>query len=145
MRKIEGGCTFDGCENPYEARGFCHKHYKMFRKYGVPVSPGNRKFSDCKGEKSGKWVAVPSYAGMHHRVRTARGRAADHTCNDCGDPARDWSYDRRDPQQIMGNDRGHVMPYSLDVNHYEALCHGCHKYFDYAFARAERRARNGAL
>ena len=30
-------CSVDGCQNPYEAKGFCQTHYAHWRRYGDPL------------------------------------------------------------------------------------------------------------
>lgn len=31
-------CSVEGCENKHEAKGYCKRHYKAFRKYGNPLA-----------------------------------------------------------------------------------------------------------
>lgn len=71
----------------------------------------------------------PSYRAMHYRVRTARGRAAEHVCS-CGAPAKEWAYDKRDPNERVGDDHGRPVPYSLAIEHYVAKCVACHRRMD---------------
>jgi hypothetical protein len=63
------------------------------------------------------------YAQAHEAVFEARGKASDYPCAKCGGPARDWSYDYQDPEQLV-EDRH---PYSLDVDHYLPMCRLCHR------------------
>lgn len=72
------------------------------------------------------------YSGAHARVRSARGPARDRVCQ-CGAPARHWSYRHDDPEEQVSTDG---LPYSVDPEHYDALCTSCHKRRD--LARASR-------
>lgn len=75
--------------------------------------------------------AAPGYAAAHIRVRTARGPASAQACVDCGEPAADWSYDGKDPNQLVaphGICKG--LAYSTSLDHYEPRCRPCHKRFD---------------
>lgn len=74
---------------------------------------------------------VVDYAGAHERVKALRGPAKRHPCVDCGQPARSWSYDRLDPDQLIGqNAYGRGLAYSLDSSHYHPRCTPCHAAFD---------------
>lgn len=82
-------------------------------------------------------VAVPGSRAAHHRITVTRGRAADHPCTDCGEQARDWSYDWSDPHELTGEDG----PYSLDADRYQPRCRACHKRYDLAHVKAAEGAR----
>jgi hypothetical protein len=75
---------------------------------------------------------VPSYISAHQRVSAQRGKASDHPCVDCGEPAADWSYDHSGVQehQGVGKGRNSKLRYSLDVYAYQPRCHPCHVSFD---------------
>lgn len=36
-------CSVEGCDKPRTARGFCHNHWRLWRKYGDPHKRGNKK------------------------------------------------------------------------------------------------------
>ena len=38
-------CNIDGCENPIDARGWCRKHYKRFKRHGDPLHLERRPYS----------------------------------------------------------------------------------------------------
>lgn len=38
----ERTCTIESCDRTREARGWCHKHYEHWRRYGDPVKPQPR-------------------------------------------------------------------------------------------------------
>jgi hypothetical protein len=40
-------CSIDGCGDPHLARGFCRKHWKLWRRYGDPLHP-HRKGTPLK-------------------------------------------------------------------------------------------------
>ena len=71
-----------------------------------------------------------SFAGVHKRLSRLRGPASRYQCVDCMGRAREWSYDGLDPRQLMGESRGVVMAYSLDLSHYHPRCTSCHRKFD---------------
>jgi len=47
--KINGPCSFEGCEVPYEARKLCHSHYDQFRR-GEELRPLRTYGKYIKGE-----------------------------------------------------------------------------------------------
>lgn len=74
-----------------------------------------------------------TYRGSHDRMRHLSGSAKLHTCMDCGKPAQQWSYNHKDPHELLeyGLSAG-LLPYSLDHTYYEPRCISCHKLFDLA-------------
>jgi len=56
-------------------------------------------------------------SGWHQRVYSARGRASEYSCEDCGDNAIDWS--------IRKGTNG------FDVYDYDPRCRACHAKYDY--------------
>lgn len=80
-----------------------------------------------RGPANPRWTGESvTYSGMHQRVRYIRGRASDHACAECGQPARHWSYDHADPDERM-SDMG---AYSANLDHYIPQCVPCHKRLD---------------
>lgn len=78
-----------------------------------------------------RYTPIVDYFGAHARVRTLRGRAEDHPCVDCGEPAQDWSYDHTDPDERVGTKgTGRGLAYSLNASHYQPWCKPCHGAFD---------------
>lgn len=73
---------------------------------------------------------VITYVGLHARLARVRGKARDHTCVECGAPADDWSYDHRDPDEVVGEHHGCMVAYSLDLARYQPMCRSCHVYRD---------------
>ena len=71
----------------------------------------------------------PGYTASHIRVYKAKGRAADHLCAHCGDPAEQWAYTHSDPHELTSPEG---FPYSPDPEHYMPLCRSCHKRYDLA-------------
>lgn len=57
-----------------------------------------------------------AYVNRHNAVRRARGRAAEHDCVDCDQPAAEWS-------QVHDTDGTHV-------EDYEPRCIPCHSRYD---------------
>lgn len=74
---------------------------------------------------------VVGYRGAHDRVISLRGSAKSHPCVDCGARAQSWSYDRQDPDHLIG-DHGTAtgLAYSLNPSHYHPRCKDCHAAFD---------------
>jgi hypothetical protein len=115
------GCSVADCPNRHKGLGYCKKHYKRFKAHGDPtlLAPYAR------GPRE-----VHSYKTAHERLRYWRGAAKTHACA-CGDPAAQWSYDHNDPNELwdtVPDQRGHLrpVPWSRDMDHYQALCTGCH-------------------
>ncbi|NNG36932.1 hypothetical protein [Nakamurella aerolata] len=71
------------------------------------------------------------YYAAHDRVKRDRGRAAEHLCVDCSQPAQEWSYNHDDPDErisVASSSAG--APYSLSPAHYSPRCIACHRRFD---------------
>lgn len=98
---------------------------------GNVVSCGNRPVHSR--------LDIVEYSTAHDRVRRAKGSATLHACVDCAGPARQWSYDHADPDELFSSKVKGSPAYSLDVEHYVARCVPCHRRFDLARAR-ERHA-----
>ena len=120
--RIRGTCTIAGCTSPHEARGWCEKHWKRWRKHGDPLKVASN--GQVQGEH-------PAYSTVHRRIRRVRGRASAHRCIDCGRAAAEWSYDGTDPDELIGQDSGRTMPYSTDPARYQPRCKSCHWAFDH--------------
>jgi hypothetical protein len=84
-----------------------------------------------------------TYRAAHQRVQRLRGRAAEWPCSSgCGNQAHHWAYDHKDPDEITGwsvGRRAALVTYSVDPDHYVALCRSCHGRLD-ADAAARRAA-----
>ena len=90
---------------------------------GSSISCGDR-FTHARRADSG-------YRAAHDRCRADRGTAASHSCADCGAPARYWSYNHDDPNEMTSNvPRTKGIAYSLSPSHYSPRCVPCHKRFD---------------
>ena len=111
-------CTVDGCETRTNRRDYCPKHLARVRKYGDPhrVDAGHGR---------------PKPASVLRRVERVRGRARDHACVECGNPAARWWFDPSDPvgEVITVEEPDPVRPgltrsvsYSLAVEDYRPLC-----------------------
>ncbi|WNM68813.1 HNH endonuclease [Gordonia phage Soos] len=114
-------CSVDGCAKPRVAQQLCDMHYARLVRHGdvtTVIAVEDRQFNNPRAE-------VVSYGAMHQRLTKDRGPASAHPCFDCGSPARQWSYDHSDPDQLYG-----PWPYSLDPNRYVPRCVSCHKRMD---------------
>lgn len=118
MSSATRSCSVAGCSGKHEARGYCAKHYQQVKRHGAVGA--------------GRWEQKPerTYVTAHYRVRRDRGPAPEQTCA-CGAPAAEWAYDHNDPDELIGEDHGKAVPYSLDVAHYLPMCVPCHRQFDY--------------
>jgi hypothetical protein len=72
------------------------------------------------------------YNTAHQRIYKARGSASSKRCLNCGQQAWHWAYDHEDADELY-SPRG--ASYSLNVNHYIALCISCHKTMDLNYAK----------
>ena len=110
-------CSIEGCEKGFVARGWCQMHYGRWQQHGDPlfVTPTRRR--DDIG-----------YTAAHGRVKQDRGRAAEHSCVQCGEQARDWAYDGKDPDELQGDGRRNA--YSVDPAYYQPFCRSCHMKHD---------------
>jgi hypothetical protein len=121
-----GPCSAEGCKQPEYRHGWCEKHLARVLRHGdadfIPYGERAKRGRDhpqWRGDDVG-------YGGFHRRLRSLRGRAADHPCADCGGQAQHWSYDRSDPRQRETPEG----PYSTDPARYVPRCVPCHKAFD---------------
>lgn len=87
-----------------------------------------------KSRKGEVRVASPKYRAAHMRVDAVRGKASTHKCG-CGKQAQQWAYDHTDDGCLTTshpNYRGELVEvqYSAKIEHYIAMCIGCHTLFD---------------
>lgn len=116
-------CAVDGCGTIIPRGTLCSKHEARVRRHGDPsvvIPIEERKY--VSGPDSPSWSESPSYNAIHLRTRKARGKASDHSCVDCGDKARHWSY--------SGPEYTTLMPYSDNPDHYQPRCVPCHSTHD---------------
>jgi hypothetical protein len=71
---------------------------------------------------------VKTYEQMHSGLHWARGRASEHSCVDCGGPAKDWAFRYTAGDLQIVDDRGRA--YSERFEDYEPMCRSCHRRFD---------------
>ena len=79
------------------------------------------------------------YAWAHKLVQREKGPARDYGCADCDGQATEWSYDGLDSDELVEPEAG--MRYSLNPDHYQPRCHGCHTVFDGHFGEGNGRAK----
>lgn len=71
------------------------------------------------------------YGAAHERVKRDRGPIRSQQCIDCEAPARHWSYNHDDPNELFDTELStNPIAYSLDPKHYSPRCVPCHKRFD---------------
>ena len=124
---IPGGmCAVPDCGKRAHSRGWCPMHYTRWKRHGDPVKR-------LKGDSTG-------YYAVHYRLRK-RGPASDHACVDCGAPAKEWAYDRQDPNELVGIAGGAQVTYSADLDRYQPRCGSCHKRLDQGHRRHDASGR----
>lgn len=113
-------CSAEGCEEEHRTQGFCDMHYRRWKRglrtdsltFLTPPTPMNPN----------------TYAAVHGRLATRRGKASDHSCFWCGDQAQTWAYQHND-RDALYSPGGH--PYSLKLDQcYQPMCRSCHGQFD---------------
>lgn len=83
---------------------------------------------------------TPTYTAAHKRLRRDQGLASRHVCP-CGAQAAEWAYDHADPDELTGPVYAGSKvwaAYSLDPDHYVAMCVLCHRRMDSALVQAAR-------
>jgi hypothetical protein len=85
----------------------------------------------CGDRPTHRRAEAAGYSAAHGRVRRDRGPVQNLACVECGSPARHWSYNHDDPNEMVQHGLS-VRPvaYSLDPQHYSPRCVPCHKLFD---------------
>lgn len=120
-------CSIDGCTNPHDSNGYCSPHAHRARRY---AHPEGRPTKPPAGDRARWRKDEVGYMGAHNRTRRLKGNAKCQSCTHCGNPAHDWAYDHEDPNELHDDIGGYVVPYSVDPDHYIALCKSCHTTFD---------------
>lgn len=106
-------------------------HYTRFIRHGDPL---------YRVKDADRRTRVPGYSTIHNRVRLEKGQAFHYLCVDCGEQAKDWSYDKQDPEELYDRDG---TPYSGKIEHYVARCRACHTRFDRETSVPELRRASG--
>lgn len=87
--------------------------------------------STCGHRPTHHRTDTAGYTAAHQRVRQDRGLVQLHDCVNCGRPARHWSYDHDDPDELYADVRSaNLAAYSLKPEHYSPRCVPCHKRYD---------------
>jgi hypothetical protein len=120
-------CSIEECEGIAEKRGWCVRHYMLWWRYGDPTLAPRHGYRYPVGPAHPMWRGDDvGWSGVHNRLRSLFGKAAEHRCTDCHGPAAEWSYDNSDPDERPS---AHG-PYSLDLSRYTPRCVTCHRRFD---------------
>lgn len=120
-----GMCHVADCDRPSSGRraNICEVHYYRLRRTGTTdLRPSKRKHP-------------PTYRNAHRWVQLDRGKAADHACIDCDEPAAHWSFDHRrvpESEWLWCYDNG-KRPYSGDAQDYDPRCARCASRYDRAY------------
>lgn len=116
-------CTFPECGRKHRRLGLCDAHSQQLRKRGFLLPIGLKP----RSPKQAKEDSCNSYGATHGRLRRWLGPASNYLCVVCGIQAKDWAYDKSDPNPLTWITRhGKVALYSADLSRYESLCRGCH-------------------
>lgn len=120
-----GACNLPDCDRPKESNGMCELHARRTRTNGDPHTVLQGK--PHEGAANHNWVGdAVGYEGWHARLRKEQGAAANQRCVDCGEQARDWSYNHDSPDERSSPDG----PYALSADCYSPRCKRCHIIFD---------------
>lgn len=120
-------CSIEGCTNDskYASTGWCQTHYHRWWRTGSPV--GVKQAKGASGSAAVSWKGNDiTYFGAHGRIKRTRGSATKYPCSGCGNAATQWSYDHADADQKWATFGNRVIAYSVDPDHYQPLCRGCH-------------------
>ena len=72
----------------------------------------------------------PSYSSVHrNRLPSARGKATEYECIDCGRAATTWAFNYAAPREFL-RFSAEGFPYSLRLSDYDPRCKACHTRFD---------------
>jgi hypothetical protein len=128
-------CTVPSCSTlDYGSPGYCKKHATRIARHGspyvvlshgLPAGPGHPNRAD-----------VPTYSGVHQRLRRERGNPSAQTCA-CGKRAQQWAYSHIAAVEFHSE----FGAYSTDLSQYTPMCIKCHKRFDMDRITAEGRSR----
>jgi hypothetical protein len=131
-------CVVEGCDRPHLSRGWCSMHYGRWERNGdaLIVRPNP---ASLPGDQNCKWRGDDvGYGTAHERVRKAFGSATEKPCADCAEPAAEWSYDHRDPDELIEPDDPKRKPYSAKIEHYQPRCLPCHWRMDHPTGKPTR-------
>lgn len=122
-RKPKRKCAAEGCEKVHYCGGYCTVHYQRKRKHGTIESPA-KPLADLNPNWRGNSAG---YRAIHVRIEVQRGKASEHSCVDCGDPAEQWSYNNSGDAERSEDGVGR---YSTELANYDPRCRRCHFRFD---------------
>lgn len=128
VRDPSRNCAVADCDRTVDALGYCDKHYQRLRKTGAANTP--------IAEHGHQWTGDgATYGAVHLRLRDAFGPAKLRDCQHCGQRADHWAYDHGDPDARTEPRRR--LPYSVNLDHYIALCKTCHRRMDAKITRTD--------
>ena len=111
-------CNAPGCENKHYANGWCSKHRMRMKRHGT--------LENINKEPR---TSTPKYKAIHRRLWKARGKASEHLCVACGEPAEHWALIKeRVERMVYCEDEGWA--YSYDLNDYDPMCVKHHTLMD---------------
>lgn len=126
-------CQVDGCSTRADGLRWCKKHATRYRRHGDPEKfiPVDQR-DMATGPRNIHWTGdSATYSAVHQRIRKVRGRASRYQCVDCGEQAKQWSYNRSDANEKLGvAETPNPVPYSVSLESYVPRCISCHKKFD---------------
>lgn len=104
---------------------YCAMHDARVRRHGDLEA----KFKPVGkiGPDNPTWVGDEAgYSTVHERLKRTKGSASSNKCTDCGDQAKQWSYDHCCENEKTSS----YGPFSTDLERYQPRCTPCHKTFD---------------
>jgi hypothetical protein len=127
-------CGVEGCDRITHANLMCGTHLRRFQRHGdasvvLPITG-----RPLLGQ-------FPKWASIHKRLSRKLGKASIYSCVDCNSPAKEWSYNNADPNELHELMSSTPVAYSLDLDNYDPRCVSCHRKFDGAGSKRERTAR----
>lgn len=128
LKTQTGPCSVEDCDRGAKIRGWCNRHYRIWRRHGDPEAPDQRVVKS--GPKATNWKGDDaSTSAVHFRAQKMLPRVcalADETCKG----RLEASFRRHDtPQEFwIAAPTG---PYSTNLDHYWRLCRSHHVRYDH--------------
>lgn len=123
MSRRKNTCRIGGCER-WCYGTICSMHRERLRTKG------------CVGAVEARHeLPASNYRTAHGRVASAKGKADQYPCVDCGQAAGQWSYvggapDEKQQPWVYPHGAATTVRFSSNPDYYVPRCRGCHNVFD---------------